>query len=78
MTAIVAPGRVHYYSAIVMRLNRSPLRKSISRRAHRPDQQTYRTMRRRRQPGSRVIFWIEIVLGLAILLVLGLFLRWLW
>jgi hypothetical protein len=61
-----------------MRLNRSRLRKSSTRRAHRPDQATYRTMRRRKAGASRSIFWIEIALCLAILAGLVLFLRWLW
>lgn len=46
-----------------MRINRSSSKKVSTRRAHRPDQATYRTMRRRINVLDRgKLFWIEITL----------------
>lgn len=62
-----------------MRVNRPSIKKVPTRRAHRPDQATYRTLRRRPLAGGRrsIFGWLELLLIVLFIAFLAGLARWL-
>ena len=61
-----------------MRISKSKIKSVSTRRAHRPDQRVYRSLRLNRIRPRKSLFWLELLIGLVVFAALVLaFKRWL-